>query len=623
MKSKIMVILLPALLAANLAAKEHEEVAFELEEIVITATRTPQKQKDVPATINVVKSNEIETKAPFDLGEAIKDISGMQLERYGSYGSLGYLYLRGANSSQVLFMKDGRPLTNRATGTTDISQLITDNVERIEIKKGAASSLYGANALGGVVNIITKQNTKKPETTISTTVGTMPNNELNRQSFFHGYHFSHRNSFENADINLSGSFERSEGHRINNDYNAYNFDGNIGYKLSKETEMRFFGGYYLANKGVPNAITTPTTISREKDEVAYTKMQFSSSLSNDDNITGSAYWNKDVFDYNSPDALFGAQFTNRNIWTIGSEWQYDKQIAEHLITLGFSGVVDSMSGLTEQNNFGNPQVNSASVFGQDQIHLRSDIVGTIGARYDYNSKYGNQLNPSLGILFSLSEHAVLRTTFGTAFRAPTLNELFWPESAFEKGNPNLKPEIGWSFDTGIEYQYGMLASKFTFFLTEVKDLIEWAPISNNSFQWTPSNTDKANWKGIELELNAKLFPELNSYMNYTYLFTRNETFDTSLRYRPLNKANVGVEYTTPWQQIVAVNVQYQDIRYTDIANTKTLDSIWLTNLRVTQKISETMDASVICENINDLNYEFQPNYPMPRRSLKGGLNIKF
>lgn len=611
-KSIIVIAVLSSLSLRIYSAKsENKNETFDLGEIVVTGTRIPQPIKKLPLSIEVISQEKIEDSEFINSSEALSELLDIEIGKYGYVGALSTVMIRGSSAEQVLILLDGRALSNLITGNFDLSTVMLDNVEKIEVLRGPASSMYGANAIGGVVNIVTKSKVEKPRTSVTTSYGS-----YNLQT----YQLFHSNKFDNFDVNIGASYLHSDGYRINSKDDGYNLDGSLIYGLSEKLKFKFSGGYYSDIKGAPGLISFPSLFATDKNKRAYFSAKgdasFDSSL-----LHGNVYWNMNDRIFEDKDILF-PQYNTNIVNTLGSEWQYDMALnTDNTLTVGFLFYRDKI----ESSQISNKQADTASVFVQEQMSLIEDVFVSGALRYDYHSVYQGQLNMQLSLGYQVLQNTKIYTSFGTAFRAPTFDDLYQPLVVYSggstRGNENLRSEKSWSIEAGVQQSFtNDVFGKLTYFYSETRDLIMWA--SDSSGNWTPNNVGNASTQGIEAELKSRFLSNFEGYVNYTYLLAKDKDSGSFLIYRPKNKINAGVNYMSPWKQLIGLEAEYYDARFHDAANTVELSSIVIMNFKFTQNIEDYLSLFVKIDNLENKEYELRKYYPMPRRTIRAGVTVQ-
>jgi outer membrane cobalamin receptor len=235
-----------------------DQVDYQLETIVVTATRTPQALRKSDADVTVITDADIRQSFAQHLGEALKGVPGINVGEYGGTGQNVSVGIRGSTAGQVLIMVDGVPVNDPQLGGLDLNLIALDDVERVEVVRGSSSALYGADAMGGVVNIITK-----------TTTYEKPRSDVTYQQGNHGFEkiggqFCRRLG-RNLGLNLTGSSTKYDGYRENSDYRGRHLGVRITFSPRGDSHIAYSTRFYQGDLGVPGMITLPTPSSRQED----------------------------------------------------------------------------------------------------------------------------------------------------------------------------------------------------------------------------------------------------------------------------------------------------------------------------------------------------------------------
>ena len=221
------VLLLVNLLGFNVMAEE-TKVSFTLDEIVVTASKYEEKLSEAPVSIEVIDEEEIKQKNAKNTADLLRDIAGIDVNDYGGVVGSKNISIRGSSSKQVLILIDGVKMNNHQNGVFDLGQVSIEQIERIEVVRGAASALYGANAVGGVVNIITKSGSQEPETITNVGYGSFGSQT---------YDLIHRGKDERLGYNVSFSKRESDGHRENSELAQENIFTKFNYDLNNYSDL--------------------------------------------------------------------------------------------------------------------------------------------------------------------------------------------------------------------------------------------------------------------------------------------------------------------------------------------------------------------------------------------------
>ena len=581
-------------------------------------------RKEVPiektaTNITVISEDEIKKSNAKNAGELIENKVGItDVSKYGTLGSESTLRIRsgGASAQQVLVMVDGRLVNDTSLGSANLTEIPSENIERIEILRGPASALYGANALGGVVNIITKKATAvKPKTEIGIEQGS-----FNTQN----YKMNFTAMPGKANIFLSGGKNITDGFRDNSDYDATNFSAKIGYDFEKYGELSLSNGFLDSELGVPgsNSISieeydndkeknASLPNANQKDEKFYNQLEHKLKI-NETELKTKIYQDYRKRHYKDPDSFIDTISKPKS-------WGIDSQVdTVYDIVLGvekrFEKFVSINSNITtidrKRENF--------ATFAQKSFNI-DKLTLTPGIRYDYNSVYKESTNPRLSVVYKLTDEIKLSANVGKAFCAPTFEDLYSPWG----GNPNLKPQKSIGTDFGIEYKFNnVLVPRVTLFYSDVKDFIEWEQIGPGDWDWASFNKDVFS-RGIELEIENKIIETITQNLNYTFLESKGKketgTYEI-LQYTPKQRLNYFLNYIAPAEIKTKLSVEYTHKQEWDDYYKHKLPGYTLANFRISRKILQS-EVYLSCENIFNKRYVSREDYPLPGRTYSAGINM--
>jgi len=576
------------------------------EEVVITATRLPQLASKTPWNTSVITSQELKNFKT--VGEALRIAAGSDVISYGSLGSLTSVRLRGANSSQVLVLMDGRRINSPTLGMFDSGDLMLDNVEKIEVVRAPLSAIYGSDAISGVINIITKA-PKESAKSFSVTTGSFGTQqykaELSSERFL-----------------LAVGQLKSDGFRTNGDYLATSVYGKVVQSLPIG-ELFVDYNLYDAKKGVPGVPTSeadPASASEPNDRQADRNSFASLGLKND-SYQLRVYQNN--LNQKLEPYIFGVS-TNETQQT-GWEWSQNLVLPLGKILYGLEGRADR--GQTSLS--GDHTITNYAAFIQDEIQIgKSFLISSI--RGDKHSTAGTSINPRVGLVYQ-ADNLIFRASAGTAFRAPTLNELYWNDPGWNMfGDANLKPEKSISYEFGLERQLTEKTSaRLNYFASTVTDLILWA-YDPSTFITQVKNIGEVQSEGVEFELARSLGKEGKGFINYTYQKVIDKkdanplVVDKTIPYTPMNKYSVGV--VSGGTSLIIKSVGE---RYADQNNTIKLAAYTVIDLKISKRLSEAINIELAANNLFDEKYSevvgYDPttfaarNYPMPGRNYSIGV----
>lgn len=587
----------------------------ELGQIVVTATKTEMEISEVPQSVSVITKEEIQRSPDRTIPEIIQRSAGVLITNYGPIGSLTTANIRGSEAGQALIMIDGRRINDYQNGQFDLSNLplSKDEIERIEVLRGGASALYGADAMGGVINIITKSPAKEPDTRVAASFGRFATQE---------HSLSHRWKPGSLGYGLFASKGRSAGFRPNSDYDAWTLGGNLYYDLPWKAELKVSARNIQKEIGVPGSITMPDPDDRQKDNLTQLDLNYRDKIGSAVTLNFKGFQNiyRQIFDVGSKGPDVGPPLLDKSYAT-GGDFQATAAIGSaNLVTGGVEAIQDRV----DSSSLGVHRATRSAVYFQDEIEVVKAVTATLGLRYDTHSFYQNQWDPRAALLFRLPWDTRIRASVARSYRAPTFNDLYWPATAYVAGNPNLQPEKAWSHELGGEKKFGELAIfKVAGFYRDVKDLIRWAP--GTDFVWRPTNVQTAHIWGGETELVFYPWKGLAIPLNYSYLYPRDESTGEPITNKPRHIVNAGVEYVTPFGLKSSLKGRY--VQYY-VNNTSTLNREYFVvdarvayEFRVYQKLGG--EAFVSMTNALNRDYQINEGYPMAPRSVNGGVSFAF
>jgi vitamin B12 transporter len=602
------------------------EDAVQLKEVVVTATKTEKEPQDVTQNVTVITGDQIERSSAQSAAEAIDRASSVKLTETGGPGSVTEINIRGANSEQVLILLDGKRLNSGSAGGYDMSNLPVplEDIERIEIVRGASSALYGADAVGGVVNIITKK-PSGPSTTVKAEAGT------------HGwqdYTVGNSSKIDKLYYSVSGGIQKYNGFRVNSDLDQWKAAAKVGYDHSADTNLELSFDALGKEIGVPGSTAYGgiflSPLAREWDRNHDVSFTYKTKFTKEVDLKLNAYQNQDDIRFIDPNPFFPQHSENASTAT-GAEAQMNWLANSwNLLTLGGVARQDHLNGINFQDPAASPGVHTDSVLAayvQDEISAGESLIIVLGAREDSNSAFGSELSPKVSARYIVSgTGTIIRASAGKAFRAPTLNELFWTFDGFEQGNPNLQAETAREYEGGVEQPFGKRSSiKFTYFGRHVSDLIQWEP-DPVTFVYSPVNIGSARISGGESELKIGPWDVLTWALNYTYMHAVDQLTGGPIPGIPATQVKSYLDMILPFKTKVYVEGRYvrnyfvPDIpnptRNYTVADAKVSQPVVLS-----QKVKTEIYAGV--KNMFNRQYEVIAGYPMPGREWYGGLSAVF
>lgn len=589
---------------------------YTMEEVVVTGTRTESFYRDVPAFVSVVK---IENHGK----EGILERSpGVNVNSYGAFGDILSLSIRGSSSDQVLVLVDG--MRTGSGSSSGISFLSLEGVDRIEIFRGGASTLYGADAVGGVVNIITK----KP-------AGNYFNSTLSYGSFntLGASSFAGMNS-ENSSMSIGAEHTESEGifrykyreQELTRENNGFVND-TVQFKTNQELsilKLNLMTRFEMQTKEVPGSYFTPTPEGFEKDSRNMTLMglQYNTDSTivsfNSSFIYHNLFYYDEIFVKSTAPSI-SDNFTTQNYFKI------DRKLKNNFVSIS----PEIRTEFMRSSSAGRHSRSVYSLFLQDEAgFFEKKLLLLPSLRFEhYSDRELNSIESAyrVGLRIKIMDQLYVKTNTGTSFRVPTFLDLYWPEDQFAKGNPHLVPERGMDFDAGLGWNFRLLRGEIAYFYNSLQNLIQWVPDERG--KWTPSNIGRAELSGIECQISGEIRKYLSAELSYTNLraldLTEGKYYKKRLIYRPENilsmRLNAGI-----YKFKVFIEAIYNSWKYTDRENDKDnrLQGYYKINLGISSPSFVGFSFEFLTNNLTDRRYEEVPGYPQPGRNFMVNINYK-
>ncbi|MFQ5750958.1 MAG: TonB-dependent receptor domain-containing protein [bacterium] len=530
-----------------------EESFVELSPVVVTASRKSKSLSETPNSVSVVSALDIRKRNSFDIRDALKYAPGVSFvgNQVNIRGTTGYS--RGAGS-RVLLLTDGVPTMPGDSGDIKWDVVPYTVVEKIEVVKGAASALYGSSAIGGVLNIITKEPSNKPELSVRLSGG------FYDDPVFSQWDWTDRTLFTNQqDLFFSDTIgklgyiislgrRQSRGYKQNSQFLRWNAFGKSKFKFNPSSNLTFTGSYASDDHG--EALLWQKYLGQPKkplhvpagdsgNTILSTKLYLNSTFNHLVNqnfiykIRATYYRNR--FDNNFADNKDYSKSQR-----LRGEFQADVEPSiHHSVTIGFEGTYDLVDG----NFFGSHEAYILGGYLQDELKVSDRFSMTGGVRLDYSTVISGQkeyrLSPKFGMIYNLGHSTTLRGSIGSGFRAPSIAELFTQtrSSGFQVvPNPELDAENSWSAELGINTTIkNHILLNLAIYQERYFDFINPSLDVNEKFelQIQFNNVQDARIRGIEANVTTSwLKNRLNTVVSYVFVDPRDLQSNALLTYRP-------------------------------------------------------------------------------------------
>ncbi len=582
--------------------------------LVVTATRVEQPISEVIGAVSVITRDDIDRRGAHSLQDLLRGETGLSVVNTGGLGKLSNVFLRGADSEQLLVLVDGVRVGSATSGTTAFELLPVDQIERIEIIRGPRSSIYGSDAIGGVIQIFTR---KGGSPTVSVGAGS---HETSKVSGSFG------TESDSAWVNLSASRIETEG------YNScagapFPIGGGCftsepdrdGYDNSSGS-LR--AGYRWQSVQIEGSALYATGTTEYDGDFANVTEFVEQVLSFGARIEPTEYWtlslllgsSRDEHDSFFDDPLsdereiFASRFdTERQHASLQSDFLLTRS---QTVTLGidyFDDRVDSTVAFEETSR------NSVGAFAQYQIQLGAHrLLGSV--RTDDNEQFGNYETGSLGWKWSLSEQWSINAAWGNAFGAPTFNDLYYPGFS----NPELDPETSRSYELGVGWTIAPITVALTAFESRIEDLIVYNPAT-----FSPANLNSSRIRGIEADLDASI-GKWTLGLGYSALDPRNRTpgadFDNFLPRRSRHTGHIELGRAFGAFD-TRVRLTTEGARFDDVSNTNRVGGYALIDLTFDYALSATWTIQGKIGNLLDRDYRTVRLYNQDDRTFF--VNLRF
>ncbi len=596
--------------SSSFAADSHA-----LEQVVVTATRSTQKAGDVLADHVVITEEQILQSGQTSIIDLLQTQRSVEVTRNGNAGNSANVFIRGSNEKQVVVLIDGVRTMSSTSGSATWSTIPLSQVERIEIVMGPMSSLYGADAVGGVIQIFTKKGSGSPRLTFSAGAGTYGERVysagiLGSTEGDHPIRYSFNTSQEESD-----GFSSRIGSSYDPDKDGYtktSTSGQISWQLTRGHELgiRILNsrndGQYDPSTGIP--VFKPYIVNDIDIYSAYSRNQFTSNWTSLFQVARS--YNKQR-DYRS--AVAGVTNSSQDQFL----WQNDIKIGTDLLQILTERREETVATSSQPAQNRDRSNNSIAVAYQLN---RGSHLASASLRYDDSSVYGGNTTGSVGYGYKLTNAWRINGSLGTSFRAPTYNELYF--SNF--GNPQIKPEEGKNRELGVYYDDGRTDFSAVYYHNRLKNLITnvaQSPCSNPALTTCITSVDNALLEGLSLSA-ARKFGDFRVFGNFDWQNPKDLNRNTYLARRARQYGTIGVTHMMERFKY-GFDVIYSGARYENITNTIRLGGYALLNLHATYDLSGDWQLFARWNNVLDKKYELAQTYQTPGSNVFAGIRYGF
>jgi vitamin B12 transporter len=586
--------LLAAALLACTAAHAADELQTEhLDTVVVTATRLATPIDDTLAAVTVITREDIDRLQPQSVQDLLTGLPGVNFANSGGIGQQTSMFVRGTNSSHTLVLVDGVRIGTVAAGLPAFEQIPVEQIERIEFVRGPRSSLYGADAIGGVIQIFTRHGSagEAPTPSLAITAGS---HDMTAGQFGlsggteHAWYNASLGGQYTSGINACkvGAFEAGAGcfadQPDKDGYRTYNGSLSGGYKWDNGTVLT---GSVLRSKGDIEYDGDYGNFTRRSQQVVGGNLGFD--VTDDWRMSVAAGQNQDRADNYAFGPRVGYLYSKRN----QASWQNDFTLAPGQVLT--AGVDYQQERLDSDTGFLDDRRNNTGVFGFYQGRFDANEI-QLSARHDHNQQYGNHNTGAIAYGYHFDNAMVLSASWASSFHAPTFNDLYYP---FGGGNPDLKPETARTFEVGLSGRPGVWNWAINAYQTKLDDLIGY-----DAF-FTPINVAKARLRGVEGQVGADL-DGWHLRGSLTVQQPLNESEDNNLlARRPRRMGRVDLDRDLGDAFSVGASVYSAGYSYDDAANSSRLGGYATADLRATWTFAPAWSVQGRVANLFDRTYE--------------------
>jgi outer membrane receptor for ferrienterochelin and colicins len=641
-----------------------------LEDVTVTtATKTEKNIDGVSASVIIVTKEDIEKISASTLKDVFEKIPSINAQfgrfPHPSSASKASVSIRGAGANGTLILIDGKRLSGETEGPYELNRIPAAMIERIEIVKGSMSTLYGSDAIGGVINIITKK-VDKNNSTLDVKYGQNGHGEAKEKNV----NFTTAGKKEDIKYKLFGSIIDTSSYSKNKSYtqvatnpttgavlaanpqngingtNKVTFGDdsnvkNIGTRIEKDLndsvtlgvdlnyldenrEGTYIGSAQYAGGGlIKNTPVNSEDNNRRFDVSSDLKYQINDDLSGQTKVYRSYYKKRNETTPITFEGPVSTKFSaNVTIDTIESNLTYSLNDS-NIITTGVEFREETrdssaINPVASSSDFITKKVKYESLFVQDEIALTDSLNATMGARYDKISNADNKATIQAGLVQKLTENTNLRANYAQGYRAPDIAELYVVSPSYKDGKRfgsdviygpkttayDLKPEQSQTFEIALSNRLEKLFSEIVLFNTKIDDKIELVSYgAGNAKYYTSENLDKVDIKGVELNLDYTLNHNADLNFNLTYLNTKDKSTNKELIFTPDLSASLGFNYKILSNVATNLSLRYLGEQYSDTQNSATTDDYTLVDVGVNYDVNKTLTLYTGIDNIFDKKIE--------------------
>ncbi|HTD30285.1 MAG TPA: TonB-dependent receptor [Steroidobacteraceae bacterium] len=603
----------------------------ELQAVVITATRIPTPQLEVGSSLTLVTAADIEARQERTFADVLKDIPGLNVVQTGGPGGVTSVFMRGTNSNHTKVFVDGVDISDpsNSTGAFDFGQLLTADIERVEVLRGPQSGLYGSDAIGGVINVITKSGAGPTQLTGALEGGSF--DTFNQSGSISGsqdaFHYSANViHFHAGAVPVTPLDLLQPGEARNDDYDDnLTFSTKLGLDVTPNFDLGLIGRYtdvHLHTTGEDYSPLPPYAGFPAPEQTTAATDEYFTRLSAHansfdgllDQTLGLAYTHErtDTVQPQTPAALNTGERRK-------ADWQGNiKAASDETVVLGAEYERDEISEPISAD------VHISSAYAELQSQIGEHWFSAANVRYDDNSRFGSKVTYRFAPAWVISAtDTKLKASVGTGFKAPTLSELYQDFPPFFFANPNLQPETSTGYDLGIEQGFAqdVLRVGVTLYYIRIRDLI-----TTDVTGTTYANIGRATTEGVESFIAYQPLPTLTLRADYTYTEASDDALHEELLRRPKNKGTLNASWQATHAWLLNLDVLWVStwVDGNRDFSVPRLDAPGYTtvNLAATYDLSKHLALFGRIDNLTDRHYQNPVGFLQPGFGVFAGIKVK-
>jgi vitamin B12 transporter len=590
-------------------------------EIVVTPTRFAIPAGEVGSSISVLTAPEIERLQTPSVIDALRTLPGLAVTRSGGPGTTSLVRMRGADEGGTMVLFDGIKMNDPADarGAFDFDSLLVNGVNRIEVLRGPQSALYGSDAMGGVIDILSETGKGPPSVSAMADYGSY--NTFRQQASLSGSEDAFSYAVNVANFRTDGISAVAPPVGVEKD-GAKNTsaNGHFGVRLADNLDVDIVGGWIRLDADF-DPTSTMDGPSNELKNTYFGKVEprltlFDGRWENILRVSGM----RTERDFDQPP--FPPRYTTFNGTRYTLDYQSNVKVDhDDVFTFGLERETEeatssrSPDGVTLVSTSSNKTVTN-SVFAQYLLGLFDSLYVTAGLRHDDNDAFGGNTTERVSAAYVVPDTGTtFRGSWGTAVKAPTLSQLFDPSF----GNPALRPEETTGWDAGLEQKLwrDLVSAGVTYFHNDFTNLIQFA------FPEGFSNVGKAMAEGVETVVTVRPDPDWQFQVNYTYTRPKNLITGKDLRRRPRDAVNASLFYSFVKGGQAGLVFRHYGARFDDDANTTRVASYSVFDLVASYDVTDNVSVFGRIENVGDERYQELAHFNTPGRSIYAGASVRF